>query len=142
MTYAMSIRYLSEWGWSARFSHLRMSQNTRAVQNDEKAYTSPSTAENQNVSLHVYASAPQRPDPKMTSILTRGISVASSLTMRRLTRCVTVQKSRSMVAAESNADMMLTISATLDMSPKAKLTKNLAASMKIGLPGGWPTSSL
>ena len=49
----MSMRYLSLCGWSARFSHLSMSQNTSAVQNDEKAYTSPSTAENQNVSLHV-----------------------------------------------------------------------------------------
>ena len=30
---------------------MSISQNTKAVQNDEKAYTSPSTAENQKVSL-------------------------------------------------------------------------------------------
>ncbi len=53
-----------------------------------------------------------------------------------------VQNSNSIVPAESSADMELTIRAALVMSPPAKLTKNRAASMKMGLPGGWPTSSL
>ncbi len=47
-----------------------------------------------------------------------------------------------MVPADRSADMELTISAALLISPAAKFTKKRAASMKIGLPGGWPTSSL
>ena len=49
----MSTSQRSLCGWSATSSHFRISQNTTAVNSDEKAYTSPSTAENQNVSLNV-----------------------------------------------------------------------------------------
>ena len=42
-----------EWGWSACSSHLSMSHTTRAVNIDERAYTSPSMAENQKVSVKV-----------------------------------------------------------------------------------------
>ncbi len=82
------------------------------------------------------------PEPNITSICVRDNSSALSLIIRRFTRCVIVQKSRSMVAADRSADIELTIRATLVTSPKAKLTKKRAASMKIGLPGGCPTSSL
>ena len=119
-----------------------MSQNTSAVQNEEKAYTSPSTAENQNVSLQAYIMAPQKPLPKITSIFSGDTPEALSLTTSRRTRWVMVQNSSRMVAALSRADIELTIKAILEMSPPAKLTKNRAASMNIGLPGGWPTSSL
>ena len=127
---------------SARFSHFRMSQNTSAVQNEENAYTSPSTAENQKVSLHAYMSAPHIPDANITVIFSGLISCASSLTIRRFTRWVMVQNRSNMVAALSSPDMALTISATLVTSPNAKLAKNRAASMNMGLPGGCPTSSL
>ena len=52
-----------------------------------------------------------------------------------------VQKSRRIVPALSRADIALTQIATV-LGPEAKLMKNLAASMKIGLPGGCPTSNL
>ena len=45
--------HLSEPSSSACSSHLRISQKTTAVKSDDEAYTSPSTAENQNVSLNV-----------------------------------------------------------------------------------------
>ncbi len=40
-------------GSSATDSHFKMAQNTKAVNKDDKAYTSPSTAENQKLSLKV-----------------------------------------------------------------------------------------
>ena len=47
----MSMIHLLEWGWSASSYHLVIAQNPMAVNNDDIAYTSASTAENQNVSL-------------------------------------------------------------------------------------------
>ena len=41
----------SACGSSLCSSHFRMAQNTNAVKNELMAYTSPSTAENQKVSL-------------------------------------------------------------------------------------------
>ncbi len=38
-----------------------MIQNTNAVKKEDNAYTSPSTALNQNESLNVYANAPTAP---------------------------------------------------------------------------------
>ena len=52
-----------------------------------------------------------------------------------------VQKSNSIVRALSSPLMALTATATV-CDEAAKLAKNLAVSMKMGLPGGWPTSSL
>ena len=48
-----------------------MAQNTSAVTSDDIAYTSPSTAENQNVSLYVYARAPTAPEPKIVMTFAR-----------------------------------------------------------------------
>ena len=59
----MRMIHLAEPDWSATFSHLRMAQNTSAVNRLDKAYTSPSTALNQNESLNVYAKAPMAPAP-------------------------------------------------------------------------------
>jgi len=46
------------------------------------------------------------------------------------------------VNALASADIILTVMAILDVSPKAKLVKKLDTSMKKGFPGGCPTSSL
>ena len=81
------------------------------------------------------------PLPKINNICTSDIPVASSLTTSRLTRWVMVQNSNNMVAALSNADIELTHIATVDGS-LLKLMAKRAANMKIGLPGGCPTSSL
>src|SRR5574344_865014 len=48
--------------------HLVMAQNTIAVNSEDIAYTSPSTAENQNVSEKQYASAPTAPLPRIAMV--------------------------------------------------------------------------
>ena len=53
MRYAISMSQRFACGWSATSSHLSIAQMTTAVNSDESAYTSPSTAENQNVSVNV-----------------------------------------------------------------------------------------
>jgi hypothetical protein len=53
MKKAIRTSHLLEYFSSAILSHLRIAQNTNAVKNDDVAYTSPSTAENQNVSEKV-----------------------------------------------------------------------------------------
>ena len=78
----------------------------------------------------------------MTSIRESDISVASSLTVSRLMRWVIVQNSSRIVPALSMADITLTATAAEEMSPPKRVMKKRPASMKIGLPGGWPTSSL
>ena len=47
----ISTIHLLAYGVSACSYHLIIAQNTIAVKSDDIAYTSPSTAENQNVSL-------------------------------------------------------------------------------------------
>jgi hypothetical protein len=89
----------------------------------------------------VYISAPHAPLANITSICKGVTPVAESFTTSFFTRCVIVQNNSSIVAALSRADIVLTATATYS-GPGAKLTKNRAASINIGLPGGWPISSL
>ena len=109
----------------------------RAVQKEEKAYTSASTAENQNVSLHVYANAPHTPLPNINAALRREMPCRPA--SRRRAKWVMVQNSNNIVAALRSADMALMQIATLS-GEDAKLEKNLAVRAKNGLPGGCPTS--
>ncbi len=53
-----------------------------------------------------------------------------------------LQNIRRIVAALSSADMQFTASAAVLMAPPKRVTKKRAVSMNMGLPGGWPTSSL
>ncbi len=78
----------------------------------------------------------------MVMILAVEMLSEPSLTMSRRIRWVMVQKSSMMVPALSRAFMELTAMATLVTSPPIRFMANLAASMKMGLPGGCPTSSL
>ena len=57
----MSIIHLSACLSPAASSHLSIAQKTRAVKKADDAYTSPSTAENQNESVKEYATAPTAP---------------------------------------------------------------------------------
>ena len=50
MRKAISTIHLSACGLSARSYHMVIAQNTSAVNSEDIAYTSPSTAENQKVS--------------------------------------------------------------------------------------------
>ena len=55
--------HLFAYGKSACSYHLVIAQNTMAVNNEDMAYTSPSTAENQNVSEKQYTRDPIMPEP-------------------------------------------------------------------------------
>ena len=107
----MSISHLSEPSSSALSYHLSMSQNTTAVNNDDEAYTSPSTALNQNVSLNVYANAPTAPAPSRAIICAK-LSGATSF----FARAVIVQNRNRIVNAEASADNAFTHIATCDAS--------------------------
>ena len=60
--------HLSAPGSPALCSHFKMAQNTKAVKNELSAYTSPSTALYQAVSLKVYPKAPTIPAPMIKII--------------------------------------------------------------------------
>jgi len=73
----ISTIHLPECGSSASSYQRVMAQNTTAVNNDDMAYTSASTAENQKVSLKQYANAPTAPAPHMD--ITSALVISSPL---------------------------------------------------------------
>lgn len=118
-----------------------MAQKTIAVKNDEVAYTSPSTAENQNESLKVNANAPTIPAPIMAIV--DAVEASDPLfTISFLARWVIVQNKNRTVKALMIAEKAFAIAATLVTSLPAKRVKKRVSNMKIAHPGGWPTSSL
>ena len=127
----------AEPGWSATFSHFKMAQKTAAVNRLDKAYTSPSTALNQNESLKVYASAPTTPAPRTPHWAPP--SIASEPT-RRLAKWVMVQNKNRIVNELLSTDNPLAANAAV--SGPMGIMNNRANSMKNGAPGGCPTSSL
>ena len=96
---------------SATISHLRIAQNTMAVKNDDEAYTSPSTAENQNESENVYAKAPTIPLPNIVRIVHVLISFSPLWFQIFLPKAVIVQKRNKMVNALISALRLFTICA-------------------------------
>ena len=110
-----------------------------AVKKDEEAYTSPSTAENQNESEKVYAKAPTKPLPMMVNIFDWFSSPDFFATLSA--SAVMVQKRKRMVKALIIADILFTICAMCALS-EANNEKNLPIKLKSGAPGGWPTSNL
>src|SRR5258706_9192457 len=54
---------------SSMTSHFKIPQTTKAVKKDDMAYTSASTAENQNESEKVYANEPTKPAPISSQVL-------------------------------------------------------------------------
>src|SRR6478609_10172096 len=56
------MRNLFAWASSSIESHFKMHHTTTAVEKDDMAYTSASTAENQNESENAYVSEPTMPD--------------------------------------------------------------------------------
>ena len=104
------------------------------------AYTSPSTAENQNESLNVYAKAPTNPAPKTAYIFPFVNSPVFSASLRA--NAVIVQNKKRMVNALQRPDTALIIIPTLLVSPKANKLKKFPINRNKGAPGGWPTSNL
>ena len=132
--------HLLAYGVSAWSYHLVMHQNTRAVTSEDMAYTSPSTAENQNVSLKQYARAPTAPEPNMAIAVPRPYVPSSEGLKSLLAKKTTVRYRNMMVRAEQMALSALTATAACMLS--VNIVKNLAKSWKTGFPGGCPTSSL
>ena len=120
--------------------HFVIAQNTSAVNSEDMAYTSPSTAENQNVSEKQYARAPTAPEPYMAIALETGYVPSADGFTTRFARNTIVRYSRKMVRAEQSA--LITFTAIAAWAPSVKIVKNLANSWKTGFPGGCPTSSL
>ena len=89
-----------------------IAQNTAAVNSELIAYTSPSTAENQNVSEKQYASEPIMPEP-ITAMAVPVLRLPSSfLAKSRRANHTMVRYRKNMVSAEHSALIALTIIAT------------------------------
>ena len=84
-----------------------MAQNTKAVKNEDIAYTSASTAENQMESEKVQTSPPTNPAP-ITAIICPAFNISSALINIFLAKCVIDQKRNSTVNAAENTLSMLT----------------------------------
>ena len=109
------------------FSHLRIDQKTTAVNKEDIAYTSPSTAENQNESEKVYAKAPIRPPNNMENFENKDmfLSFFSCCNIFLLSRVI-IQNKNAIVNALHNADMKFIIHATLAVLPNVKFEKKFA----------------
>ena len=118
-----------------------MAQNTKAVKNDDIAYTSASTAENQMESEKVQTSPPTNPEP-ITAIICPEFKASSALTNIFLAKCVIDQKRNSTVKAAENTLNMLTQKATCSTSSPAKRENIRPINKKNGAPGGCGTSNL
>ena len=114
-----------------------MAQNTSAVNRLDNAYTSPSTALNQNESLNVYAKAPMAPAPNTA---TAAPPSGWSWPVSRLAKCVMLQKRNKIVNELLSTDNPL--AAIAADSGFIGIIRKRANNMKNGAPGGWPTSSL
>ena len=136
----MSTIHLLAYGWSACSYHLVIAQKTMAVKSDDIAYTSPSTAENQNVSLNVYARAPTAPDPKMAIALATLYVPSSEGLTSLFAKKTMVRYRKNIVKAEQIAFIAFTATAACMLS--VNIVKKRAKSWNTGFPGGWPTSSL
>src|SRR4026207_1148825 len=118
--YPINRIHRSALGLSATCSHLRIAQNTMAVKKDDIAYTSPSTAENQNESAKPLANAPTIPAPINTII--SAVLISSSLfPIIFLPSAVTVQNKNKLVNADDIPARKLTDKATLEGSGASKV---------------------
>ena len=137
----MATIHRSAYSVSACSSHLRIIQNTAAVNRDDMAYTSASTAENQKVSDQQYARAPTTPAPMRENACPADrVPLPPFFSMMRRPRWTIVRYRKNMVNAEQRALMMFTAMAAC--SGDANMVKNLAIIWNTGLPGACPTSSL
>ena len=113
-----------------------------AVKKEDIAYTSPSTAENQNESVKVYVKAPTTPAARIEIILNLSFFDSSFFTSILFPNAVIVQKRNKIVNELQRADITLTATATWLVAGSANNEKILPNNWKRGAPGGCPTSSL
>ena len=122
-----------------------MHQKVMAVKNDDIAYTSPSTAENQKESEKVYVRDPITPAAKIAIILKGSSSLSDLLLYIFLPKAVIVQKRNKIENDEHKAESTLTAAAICSVAPvKVSETKAniLAIILHKGAPGGCPTCNL
>ena len=118
-----------------------MAQNTNAVKKEESAYTSPSTALNQNESLNVYAKAPTAPAAIVVKVC-EAVNCSPVFTNILRAKCVTLQKRNKIVPALANALIKFTaLAAVCPLSPK-RIIKKRPNSTNNGAPGGWGSCNL
>jgi hypothetical protein len=110
-----------------------MHQKTTAVNKDDMAYTSASTAENQNESDTAYAMAPIKPAPRIKILWL--FEVCQDEEKIFLQNHVMVQNKNMMVSALAIPDEALTISAMWLLSEPANKDAMHPINKKSGLPG-------
>ena len=132
--------HLPDAGSSASSSHFSIAQKTNPSISEDRAYSSASTAENQKLSVKVYAREPIIPLPIITGICFASRTLFLVMTLR--TRCVMVQKRNIIAKALVTAEALLSISGTLVLSPPANKAAILLIIRNNGAPGGCPTCSL
>src|SRR5690606_36072305 len=130
----MKTSHRSLSGSSARTSHFRIAQKTTAVQREERAYTSDSTAENQNESEKAYAIAPITPAAMICQRTAPAGSVPDSPNVLR-TRAVIVQHRNSTVSPLARADPKFIQYAIRAASPNARLEITFCNMRNKGAPG-------
>src|SRR5690606_37695773 len=117
----MKINQRSAPSSSARTSHFNIAQNTTAVHKEDMAYTSDSTAENQNVSEKAYANAPTKPAPITTIVCVEVREVVRFALPRNILRpkAVIDQNKKRIVNPELTAEPTFIQYASCDLSPIA-----------------------
>src|SRR5690606_2548674 len=136
---SISTSHRSDCGSSARTSHFKIAQNTTAVQSDDIAYTSASTAENQNVSVKAYASAPTAPEAIIINICNVLSAAFRSLPTNTLrASAVIVQNRKRMVKPLQTAEPTFIQNAIFVGSPSARFENTFSTIKKSGAPG-WCT---
>ena len=116
-----------------------MAQNTSAVNNEDNAYTSPSTAENQKLSLNVYANAPTAPAP-MTAHRSAVLASPEGSAIIFFAKCVMLQKRNKMVNELLRCRER--ISEDRGRLRRGENHQETGEEHEEGGPGGCPTSSL
>jgi hypothetical protein len=124
---------------SVSSSHFKIAQKMSAVNRDDIAYTSPSTAENQNESVKVYDNEPIIPLPKI-AIICPFDNILDFFKAIFFDRSVIDQNINNIEAELERAETLFIHTATF--SGAAKNEKILPISINNGAPGGWPTSNL
>ncbi len=121
------------FGSPASRSQRVAAHNTSATNKDDRAYTSASTAENQNESVKAKASAPTREASKIAGV-SRGAIFSINQTE--------IQNSSITVPALDRADTQLIIPAACSTCPKLNKAKTRPSNINRGAPGACEISSL
>src|SRR5690606_906970 len=135
ITYAIRISHLSASGSSARASHSKIAQKTTAAHCDDIAYTSHSTAQNQNVTVKAQGSAPTSAEAITGNVCValRPPSREIPTTSFRPTAVIVQNKKRSVNPLHAAGPIRIP-KATCVVSPIGKLENRFCISRDDGAP--------